>query len=263
MKLKLISTLIAASFLAGCSSNGSSNGGEAGPAPQDGIADVTYRDGVLFESAIVKGDGGTNSVIVKTDEQTVVRINGENYFVNNNVVEDKHGNQIGHIEKIGDTFIFKNQHDALAVFKIENGRLVIVEAQEPTDPDFGIPPLDGDLKAKYTVSESNGWYYIYNDGIHIGTITISESGTPIFWKKDGGHHTMTNVTIDQKEKTVTYINDKTNEIITWTPEGGLDFGTKSPKDNPEYQALKSKIQSLSQEQRQQIKQAVKDRVNRS
>ena len=43
MKLKLLSTAIAATFLAGCSSSGSSDNGTS-PEPQVGVADVIYNE---------------------------------------------------------------------------------------------------------------------------------------------------------------------------------------------------------------------------
>ena len=61
MKLKLLSTLIAASFLAGCSSSGSSDNG-GGIDPQDGIADVTYFQGENVEVARINGDEGEPSI---------------------------------------------------------------------------------------------------------------------------------------------------------------------------------------------------------
>ena len=85
MKLKLLSTLIAASFLAGCSSSGSSSNP---PAAQEGIADVTYVQGENLDAARVVGDEGDyNALIIRDvsstngETSTLVLINGNLYHI--------------------------------------------------------------------------------------------------------------------------------------------------------------------------------------
>ena len=138
MKLKLLSTLIAASFLAGCSSSGSSDNP---PAAQDGIADVQYFQGENIEAALILGDEGEYSslVIRGADGKSYVLINGQAYTVENNVVRDSEGQKIGDIQSKNGELIFVGEHGGSFVISVEDGRLIASDVQTPVDPGFGIP----------------------------------------------------------------------------------------------------------------------------
>lgn len=138
MKLKLLSTLIAASFLAGCSSSGSSSNP---PAAQDGIADVQYFQGENIEAARILGDEGEHSslVIRGADGKSYVLINGQAYTVENNVVRDSEGQKIGDIQSKNGELIFVGEHDGSFIISVEDGRLIASDVQTPVDPGFGIP----------------------------------------------------------------------------------------------------------------------------
>ncbi|RPE97814.1 hypothetical protein [Vibrio crassostreae] len=140
MKLKLLSTLIAASFLAGCSSSGSSdNGGDIDP--QDGIADVTYFQGENVEVARINGDEGEhNSLIIRgADGKSYVLINGQAYTVENNIVSDAEGQKVGDIQSKNGELIFVGTHGGTFVISVEDGRLIASDVHGPIDPDYGLP----------------------------------------------------------------------------------------------------------------------------
>ena len=140
MKLKLLSTLIAASFLAGCSSSGSSSNP---PAAQDGIADVQYFQGENIQAARILGDEGEHSslVIRGADGKSYVLINGQAYTVENNVVRDSEGQKIGDIQSKNGELIFVGEHGGSFVISVEDGRLIASDVQTPVDPGFGIPVI--------------------------------------------------------------------------------------------------------------------------
>ncbi|MEZ8018346.1 hypothetical protein ACED63_07980 [Vibrio splendidus] len=140
MKLKLLSTLIAASFLAGCSSSGSSDNG-GGIDPQDGIADVTYFQGENVEVARINGDEGEhNSLIVRgADGKSYVLINGQAYTVENNIVSDAEGQKVGDVQSKNGELIFVGTHGGTFVISVEDGRLIASDVHGPIDPDYGLP----------------------------------------------------------------------------------------------------------------------------
>ncbi|MCL9774094.1 hypothetical protein [Vibrio methylphosphonaticus] len=340
MKLKLISTLIAATFLAGCSSNGSSNDGDTGPAPQDGIADITTYEGDIFNAALIQGDEGEHNAFVAVDNEGsgYVHLNGETYFVENGDVTDKNGEAVGSIEGQDNGYIFHGNNGGEITLTNVDGRLVVSGYQPPlpgndlpnVDPDFGVIPTD----VWYIDSETGVLTF---NGEPLGTITPTDD------VKDGtGTYTITigdtdevkhiqvvnyggyvEIKVPGKGRLAVTIDNGVITRIGWdTPEmdnpietdpgfgndrvikdierferadgtvivrisgfngGDIEFTTDQHgkvvgihaneqakayfKDkignDVDRQALKSKIQSLSQEQRQQIKQAVKDRVSRS
>ncbi|NOH31115.1 hypothetical protein [Vibrio mediterranei] len=150
MKLKLISAVIAASFLAGCSSSGSSNGGESGPAPQDGIADVQTYEGENANLAFVKGDNGDyDAFFIQAEDMTLVIINGETYTVTEGVVYDKHSQPVGNVTVTDGKATFIGKHGATATLTVVDGRLIASDLEGPIDPDFDNGfPLWGEEGAK-------------------------------------------------------------------------------------------------------------------
>lgn len=138
MKLKLLSTLIAASFLAGCSSSGSSSNP---PAAQDGIANVQYVEGEVFSAAVVDGDEGNHmaGLIQGSNGHTVISVDGTIYITDGDVVKDINGDTIGYIQKEDNAIIFQGNHGGEVVLTVENGRLIVSDVREPIDPDFGVP----------------------------------------------------------------------------------------------------------------------------
>ncbi|OCH13001.1 MULTISPECIES: hypothetical protein [unclassified Aliivibrio] len=140
MKLKLIASLVAASFLAGCSSSGSSDNN--GPTPQDGIADVQYFEGENAQAALIKGDEGTyQAAMIKGQEtDTLIRINGQTFTTDGDNVKDVNGVTVGYIQKEGDSIIFHGNHGAEVNLSIVNGRLIVTDVQHPIDPDYGVIP---------------------------------------------------------------------------------------------------------------------------
>lgn len=204
MKLKLLSTLIAASFLAGCSSSGSSDN-SGGIDPQDGIADVTYFQGENLQAAIVSGDDGNYqaSLLHGSNGNTVVRLNGKTYVTNGDEVKNAQGETIGHIQKEGSELIFHGNNGGEAVLKVENGRLIISETVKPAPQ---LPPKDDD-----------SW-----DGDHGWDVTKPAPELPPKWDGDEGH---TNPFIPVTINGVDYvIGTKTNLVtIDGVVVGGAEY----------------------------------------
>ncbi len=138
MKLKLLSTLIAASFLAGCSSSGSSSNP---PSSQDGIAGIQYVEGEVFSAAVVDGDEGNHmaGLIQGSNGHTVISVDGMIFITDGNVVKDINGDTVGYIQREGNAIIFQGNHGGEVVLTVENGRLIVSDVRKPIDPDFGVP----------------------------------------------------------------------------------------------------------------------------
>ncbi|MEZ9895159.1 hypothetical protein AB4356_22565 [Vibrio lentus] len=188
MKLKLLSTLIAASFLAGCSSSGSSNSGggtEPGPSPQDGIADVNYHQGNEFDAALITGDAGDYNALVIRDQSNIngettthILVDGNIYSVSDGLVSDTQGNEIGYIENQGDQVVFNGVIKGEKVevtLTVVDGRLIADSTVIETPPKWG-----DEGATSISIVEEGESTLIYWGDQHIGT--INELGTVI---KDG------------------------------------------------------------------------------
>ncbi|MFS1490216.1 hypothetical protein BCT96_000195 [Vibrio splendidus] len=187
MKLKLLSTLIAASFLAGCSSSGSSNSGgtEPGPSPQDGIADVNYHQGNEFDAALITGDAGDYNALVIRDQSstngeitTHIIVDGNIYSVSDGLVSDTQGNEVGHIQNQGDQVVFNGVIKGEKVevtLTVVDGRLIADSTVIETPPKWG-----DEGATSISIVEEGESTLIYLGDQHIGT--INELGTVI---KDG------------------------------------------------------------------------------
>ena len=190
MKLKLLSTLIAASFLAGCSSSGSSNSGGGtepgpGPSPQDGIADVNYHQGNEFDAALITGDAGDYNALVIRDQSstngettTHILVDGNIYSVADGLVSDTQGNEIGYIENQGDQVVFNGVIKGEKVevtLTVVDGRLIADSTVIETPPKWG-----DEGATSISIVEEGESTLIYLGDQHIGT--INDLGTVI---KDG------------------------------------------------------------------------------
>ena len=207
MKLKLLSTAIAATFLAGCSSSGSSDNG-GGIDPQDGIADVTYFQGENLQAAIISGDEGNYqaNLLQGSNGNTVIRLNGTTYVTNGDEVKNAQGETIGHIQKEGSELIFHGNNGGEAVLKVENGRLIISETIKPAPQ---LPPKDDD-----------SW-----DGDHGWDVTKPAPELPPKWDGDEGH---TNPFIPVTINGVDYVIDTTTNLVTidGVVVGGAEYDGK-------------------------------------
>ncbi|WP_394135196.1 hypothetical protein [Aliivibrio fischeri] len=202
MKLKLIASLVAASFLAGCSSSGSSDNN--GPTPQDGIADVQYFEGENAQAALIKGDEGTyQAAMIKGQEtDTLIRINGQTFTTDGDSVKDANGVTVGHIQKEGDSIIFHGNHGAEVSLSVVNGRLIVTDVQHPIDPDYGITPTPDhpiELDPEYGI----GVAPTYGD--------ILEVGGAIIIKGDGENQAI--VRMDGQGNAIVFINDYNNGFV--------------------------------------------------
>ncbi|WP_192891422.1 hypothetical protein [Vibrio bathopelagicus] len=155
MKLKLLSTAIAATFLAGCSSSGSSDNGTT-PGPQVGVADVVYNEDL--NTAYIIGDEGNNAVVIGDGQgNAVVTVNGEIFTIQGDVVVNANGDIVGTVvtdDGIATVYI----NDKSYTLAVENGRLII-EGSE-LDPEFGDdewgPSAGNEFFANYMIVDELG-----------------------------------------------------------------------------------------------------------
>ncbi|PTP88178.1 hypothetical protein CWO04_07110 [Vibrio splendidus] len=173
MKLKLLSTLIAASFLAGCSSSGSSSNP---PATQDGIADVQHIEGEHFNVALVDGDEGNHKarLMQGNNGNTIVLINDTVFITDGNEVKNTNGDTVGYIQKEGDTIVFHGNHGGEVVLTVENGRLIASEIKTPVDPDFG-NPNSPEPDPDYGVNPSDVWFVSEDGSIKFNGEEVAEA----------------------------------------------------------------------------------------
>ena len=210
MKVKLLSAVIAASFLAGCSSSGSSDS----PSEPAGVASVQTFEGEHFDGMAIQGDNGEyNTVAIRGVEgNTVFNVGGELYFTDGEVVKDASGNVVGSIEVRNNELVFVNDKGFVHL-SVEDGRLVVEEVKL-----FPVHPIER--------SPENPIEPVPEHPI---------AGIP------------TNpIQPDVENPIEGPVNLPANEL------------TKHQRAE-----LKQKVQSLSQEKRQQIKRAIRDRVERS
>ena len=179
MKLKLLSTLIAASFLAGCSSSGSSDN-DGGIDPQDGIADVTYFQGENVEVARIIGDEGNHqaNLVQGTNGNTIIRIDDTIFVTDGNEVKNTNGDTVGYIQTQDGAVVFHGNHGGEVVLTVENGRLIASEIKTPIDPDFGLPltpdnPIETD--PEYGVDPSDVWFVSEDGSIKFNGEEVAEA----------------------------------------------------------------------------------------
>lgn len=227
MKLKLISAVIAASFLAGCSSSGSDDNNNP-PQGQDGVANVQAYQGDELAAAVIRGDHGDYNAMVVVDSEGngVIRLNGTMYEVTNGDVTTPDGTAVGSIQAQDGGYIFRGENGAEVKLTNVDGRLIVSDYTPPR-PD-NKPPIDGvggvqvfegnELAAalilgdegNYQVGvivdqEGSGYirvndttYYVENgdvtnkDGQAIGSVQ-SQDGSYIFRAESGAEVTLTNV----------------------------------------------------------------------
>ncbi|CAE6919474.1 hypothetical protein ACOMICROBIO_GDFFDHBD_01892 [Vibrio sp. B1REV9] len=309
MKAKLLSTIIAASFLAGCSSSGSSDS----PSEPAGVASVQTFQGENFEGMAIQGDNGEyNTVAIRGSEgRTVFNVGGELYYTDGDVVFNSKNEPVGSIEVRNNELVFVYDKGIIHL-SVQDGRLIVEDihpAEKPDHPIMEDPEYDG------------GVVPTYGDVIDLGgaLLIVGDNGTKMIVSKDaddvvhvavgdsGNMYTVTDGAISNSDGEVighaskegdNYIVrlDNGTEVVFRNEDGRLFAGVTNRPDighpimgeptlpiegepvNPIEQPvnlpengltkeqraeLKQKVQSLSQEQRQQIKRAIRDRVERS
>ncbi|AIV08481.1 hypothetical protein VH1709_contig00028-0143 [Vibrio harveyi] len=318
MKVKLLSAVIAASFLAGCSSSGSSDS----PSEPAGVASVQTFEGEHFDGMAIQGDNGEYSTVAirGVEGNTVFNVGGELYFTDGDVVKDASGNVVGNIEVRNNELVFVNDKGFIHL-SVDDGRLVVEEVkpkiehpiEEDVDPGYGggVVPTYGDIieleGAAVIVGDNGNHVFISKDETGTINIAVGDSGASYtvngseIRNEDGeivGH------TSKEGDNYIVRLEDGT-EVVFRNEDGRLFAGVTNRPDishpiegvpmhpielpspvNPiepeighpiegpvnlpaneltkEQRAeLKQKVQSLSQEQRQQIKRAIRDRVERS
>nr|WP_248399233.1 hypothetical protein [Vibrio cyclitrophicus] len=232
MKLKLLSTAIAATFLAGCSSSGSSSNP---PAAQDGIADVTYFQGENLDAARVVGDEGNyNALIIRDissengETTTLVLIDGNLYHIEDGVVTDNDHNEIGHIENQGDQIVFNgvvNGEKVEVTLTVVDGRLIADSVVIETPPKWGdegassikLIPVDGKtliFVGDELIGSVSDDGYVIKDGQIVGEFKgSSDEGTVTLY-----NGTSLNYSVSTETTIVTVHKD--GMIYTWDSATG-------------------------------------------
>jgi hypothetical protein len=216
MKLKLISAVIAASFLAGCSSSGSNDSNQ--PAPQEGVASVQVHQGDELAAAVIRGDHGDyNAMVVVDNEGTgVIRLNGTTYNVTNGDVTTQDDVAVGSIQAQEGGFIFHGTNGGEVKLTNVDGRLVVSDYQPPR-PELPILPEhpifdDHD----FTITETKSGYIIQG-----------KAGNSAFVGNDGKiYDTNTSEVIGSAHKIksgVVLVNNEGQEVAMWSPTNGLTF----------------------------------------
>lgn len=269
MKLKLLSTLIAVSVLAGCSSGGSSND----------IATATPDNGPIE----VDGEWG-----ILPPEQPPV--NEQDHFsidANGNVY--KNGEQAGHLDTttglitqdgvvIGSaTWDGKSfevtEHSSMETYRVQvdkHGNLTFI----PMDKDggwdhVGTPESPIEVHPENPI-ETGGQYSIdaegnvYNNGAEVASLDLSTgliSVDGVVIGRVDSHDLKAGklVIVDHSSgNTYNVAIDKSGNL-TFSP-ADVDAGWGLSKQ-PKLDELKTNLQSLSKEQRQQLRQTVKSHAN--
>ncbi|AQM71128.1 hypothetical protein Vca1114GL_04711 [Vibrio campbellii] len=250
MKVKLLSAVIAASFLAGCSSSGSSDS----PSEPAGVASVQTFEGEHFDGMAIQGDNGEyNTVAIRGVEgNTVFNMGGELYFTDGEVVKDASGNVVGSIEVRNNELVFVNDKGFVHL-SVEDGRLVVEEVKlNPVHPIEPAPenPIEPVPEHPIAGVPSNPIEPVPEHPIEGGPVHPIER-TPENPIEPVPEHPIAGIPTNPIQP------DVENPI-----EGPVNLPANELTKEQRAE-LKQKVQSLSQEQRQQIKRAIRDRVERS
>ncbi|HHB1593324.1 hypothetical protein ACNO65_14600 [Vibrio campbellii] len=242
MKVKLLSAVIAASFLAGCSSSGSSDS----PSEPAGVASVQTFEGEHFDGMAIQGDNGEyNTVAIRGVEgNTVFNVGGELYFTDGEVVKDASGNVVGNIEVRNNELVFVNDKGFVHL-SVEDGRLV-VEEFKPTiehpiegevDPGFGTTvPTYGDITnigGSVVIAADNGNHVVISkDSSDTVNIIVGETGA-YYSVKDSEIHNADGELIGHASKEgdnyIVRLEDGT-EVVFRNEDGRLFAGVTNRPD---------------------------------
>lgn len=244
--------------------------------PEYGIGTApTYGDILEVGGAvIIKGDG-ENQAIVRMDDQgnAIVFINDYNngYVISNSEIHDTDGNLVGHASKEGDNYIVRLEDGTEVVFRNDNGRLF---AAVIARPDIDNPIRDGiidhgNIGDSIEIKVNNRGQIIVGNGMVVGdsgyrveenttgTVIKNPEGEVIGQTKTKEFNYGLTYSLVKTEHGVTIVQGRKNALAQIDVEGAKTI-TQDQIDS-----IKDKAKSLSQEQRQQIKQAIKDRAPRS
>ncbi|MGF1748512.1 hypothetical protein [Vibrio cionasavignyae] len=254
MKLKLISTLIAASFLAGCSSNGSSNDTDSNN--PTGVADVHVFEGENANLAMLSGDQGEhNAFLLQSEEHNIIVINGEYFTVSDGLVYDSNNQAVGTVDISDGQATLVGLHGASVTLEVVDGRLIASDITAPIDPDYdnGLPLWgeEGAKELKLVEVEGIGHVIVIGDkpvGVIDGENRVIINGEVVGSASGNGDNrkvislnngativadSNTNkITIDHADGTRTVIDRENGSIIS---DNAPDFGTPWMPQVPEYE----------------------------
>jgi len=224
MKKSILATIIAATFLAGCSSSGSKNNT---PEPTVGIADVLYDE--ELNSAAVVGDNGKTALIIGDGYgNAAITIDGQVYTVQGDVIVNDQGDIIGTVTTENGVAVATINGTVYTV-SVDSGRLIVDSKGIPGQgPEWeGSHPIEG--VPEHPIA-----------GIPVNPIE-GEPTNPI---EGVPEHPIAGIPVNPIEG-----------VPTPAIEASISELTAQQKVD-----LREQVKSLSTEQRQQIKQAVKTRV---
>ncbi|GAL33423.1 hypothetical protein JCM19240_2119 [Vibrio maritimus] len=262
MKLKLLSAVIAASLLAGCSSSGSSggnSGGQVGAPTTPDLSDPDFDSGViptyanineLGGAVIITGDNGNNAII-RTDGEgnAAVAINDYNnmYVVKDGELFDNDGNQVGNISNDDGQYTVSLDNGLEVVLRDEDGRLfaAIISKPNPDQPIIHDPDYDGGITPTYgNITELGGAVIVTGDNGNNAIIRTDGEGNAaiaindydnMYVVKDGelfdnDGNQVGNISNDDGQYTVSLDNGL--EVVLRDEDGRL-FAAIISKPNPD------------------------------
>ncbi|MFM2655735.1 hypothetical protein [Vibrio owensii] len=217
MKVKLLSAIIAATFLAGCSSSGSDSDTET----PNGVASVEVFNGENFDGMVIQGDEGEyNTVAIQGAEgNTVFNVGGELYYTNGTEVMNKDGDVVGVIEVVDNQLMFVGPAGYVHL-SVEDGRLIVNEkgAANPENPIVSDPDYDAGVIPTYgDIVDLGGAAMIVGDNDNVAIVSKDNDGNVhIVINDEENHYTVENGTVkDPEGNTIGSVEqDGDNFVIT-------------------------------------------------
>ncbi|WP_159650778.1 hypothetical protein [Vibrio atypicus] len=279
MKLKLLSTLIAASVLAGCSSGGSSSNDSARGTPvnpieieienpiETGGQYTVDAQGTVYNNGTEVAKIDTTTGLLTVDGVVIGSVDSHDFasasfvMVDHSsgntwqVVVDKNGNlTITPLDVDGGWGNVPKEHpiEINPENPIEHG---------PQNPIEAHPENPIETGGQYSIDAQGK---VYNNGTEVASLDtstglITVDGVVIGRVDSHDLKSGTLVIVDHSSgNTYNVAIDKSGNLTISPADVDADWGLNK---QPKLDELKTNLQSLSQEQRQQLKQAIKDRVN--
>lgn len=296
MKIKLLTSLLAATILAGCSSSSGSKSEDIDPGfdftpkvdnpieldpefgnpeldPGFGTTVPTYGDITETHNgfAITGDNGAVVTVDTKTHESTVIYTESGVFTINENneITNYSTGEVVGHVQITDDKVTLRTDNGTEIVLRNENGRLfaAVIErpdSQNPIEPEATLPILGDILPVNYSIvaagedSQGDSYRVIDAEGKPVAYISYDDSANTAQVTVGSETHKF--------EEVFVYKNDNGQVIGIihddkyWTANGGIQDIT----------TLKSQVRNLSNEQKSQLRaksrdlrEAIKAKVERS
>lgn len=286
MKLKLLSTLIAASVLAGCSTAGSSSNGSSNPLPvnpieaqpenpiESGQQYTIDSQGNVYNNGSEVAKLDTTTGLLTVDGVVVGSVDSHDLASGSFVMVDHSSGNTWKVE------VDKQGNLTLSPIDVDGGwgnvpkENPIEHTPEnpiehgPQNPIEAHPENPIEVGGQYTIDAQGNVYNNGNQVAELDTKTglITVDGVTVGRVESHDLASGSLVIVDHSSGNTWKVEVDKKGNLTITP-ADIDSGWGKVDGEwdldklPKADELKNSLQSLSQEQRQQLKQAVKDRVN--